>query len=312
MKGIITLTQILPMFFIGLTIGGIIVGNGTAITWGIILLVLDIIIGCGMQSSLDTSERKDARNRFIEMMSTVNEAGGEDDEEEYDEEECDEEENIEEECNDKENIREDFTNAQDRVRKMFYREYSKLREFARIIEGKWDDPAVNLLFAVCNQMPYSPPPHSLFCTHVVVAEDLDGLPAIVFDFAYNPNSIAQNVFVFLVMTKEEKIRFFTVETSVGKSFMLCEYTGSSHCNYGKVDLKNALTRIKEVLNENKCKAEIPIKVGSLVEHFVFGKGTVVDISNNYISVSFSSVGGNPIKKFPYPDAIRRYFNIIKY
>ena len=46
---------------------------------------------------------------------------------------------------------------------------------------------------------------------------------------------------------DAEIRLFAVETDFS-AFVLCEYSGNSHLNYGCVELKNVPTRIKEILN----------------------------------------------------------------
>lgn len=53
------ITHILFPVFIGLIIGSAISGNSTLLVWGIVLLVLDIIIGVVLQHAIDKESYKD-------------------------------------------------------------------------------------------------------------------------------------------------------------------------------------------------------------------------------------------------------------
>ena len=120
---------------------------------------------------------------------------------------------------------------------------------ARLVERITEDEAGIFLLAICATKEHAPSPNSLSGLYVISVENLEGESAIVYTFKYFAGSIAQNVFIFLVHTADNKLRFFTVETSF--PFALCEYVGGSHCNYGQVELKDVPKRIKEVLNNKE-------------------------------------------------------------
>ena len=84
---------------------------------------------------------------------------------------------------------------------------------------------------------------------MVAVEELDGKAAIVYAFRFCPGSICQNVYMLLVRTEEDKLRLFAVETDYA-NFVLCEYIGNGHRNYGPVELTDVPTKIKEVLRED--------------------------------------------------------------
>ena len=57
MRVLLVLTYILPNVFIGMIIGGLIFKNTTAVVWGIVLLVADIIVGICLQHVADRQSR---------------------------------------------------------------------------------------------------------------------------------------------------------------------------------------------------------------------------------------------------------------
>ena len=62
MNGAKTLTQILFPLLIGLIIGSAVSGNSSLLIWGIVLLVLDIIIGVALQHAIDKESYNDDWN----------------------------------------------------------------------------------------------------------------------------------------------------------------------------------------------------------------------------------------------------------
>lgn len=125
----------------------------------------------------------------------------------------------------------------------------KLDGGARMVNNITKDEAGNLLLEVCASMPYAPAPHMLRGLYIISVEDLDDEPAIVYSFKSSAGSIAQLVYIFLIRTKNSKLRLFTVETSF--PFALCEYLDGNHMNYGQLnDLKDVPKRIKAVLKGN--------------------------------------------------------------
>lgn len=120
---------------------------------------------------------------------------------------------------------------------------------ARMVNDITKDEAGNLLIEACASMTYAPARHMLRGLYVVSVEDLDDQPAIVYSFKSPIGSVAQLVFIFLVRTKNSKIRLFTIETSF--PFALCEYLDGKHLNYGQLnDLKDVPDRIKAVLKRS--------------------------------------------------------------
>lgn len=53
------ITHILFPVFMGLIIGSAVSGNSTLLVWGIVLLVLDIILGVALQHAIDKESYKD-------------------------------------------------------------------------------------------------------------------------------------------------------------------------------------------------------------------------------------------------------------
>lgn len=257
----IKLTHILFPVFIGLIIGGAVSGNTSLLVWGIVLLVIDIIIGVALQNKNDNEsynddwsslsfeqQREIAHNlieeakqdmrdkgidvdgemkRFCDEFNREHRLGKYPNETSHDDDDISEENNL---CDELDAI------------------YSRLKANggARLANNIRGDEAGLFLLDVCEQIPHAPLPHTLAWLIAISVENLDGELAIVYSFRYAPNSICQNVFIFLVHTKAEKIRLFAVETDFS-NFVLCEYSGNRHLNYGCVELKNVPTRIKEIL-----------------------------------------------------------------
>lgn len=221
MKKVKTLTHILFPLFVGLIIGGAVSGNIALLIWSIILLVADIIVGIVLQYLI---EKRDRDDEFDSLFYEENRAMANDSVD---------------------------TVKQNTGKKMcdkFNSIYTSLKSNggARLINSINSDVAGEFLLDLCSQMPHAPLPYTLTRLSAVFVEDLNGYHSVVYAFEYYPNSICQNVFIFLVNTKKEEIRFFTVETDFS-TFCLCEYAGDMHINYGSVELNNIPERIKEIL-----------------------------------------------------------------
>lgn len=134
----------------------------------------------------------------------------------------------------------------------FDERYSELIEEggSHKIQGLFRDKLGFLLMDVCALLPHAPHPGSIVMIDSAFTSRLDEIPAIVYTFHYNPNSIGENALLFLVRTKERKIRLFAVETHGGQ-FYLCEYRDFSHLNYGIVDPEKLADKVAEKLMENK-------------------------------------------------------------
>lgn len=142
-----------------------------------------------------------------------------------------------------------------------YRELAAERDLHKI-KGLFSDELGFLLIEVNEFLPYAPLLGSIMTIDFAVASKLDETPVIVYAFHYDPNSIGENAFLFLVRTKERKIRLFTVETHCGR-FYLCEYRGFGHINYGVVDLEELVEKLAQELFENKPN-ENDFKMGGVM------------------------------------------------
>lgn len=118
---------------------------------------------------------------------------------------------------------------------------------ARMVSGiDREEEATALLLDMCKTMPYAPSISSLANLSAIFADNVGEYPALVYGFTYSLFPMCQNVFIFLVSI-ENKIRFFAVETDPFCGFCLCEYADRLHKNYGEVELENIPTRIKEII-----------------------------------------------------------------
>ena len=240
MRGFIKLTHILFPLFVGFIIGGVISGDSGFLTFGIILLVLDIIIGIALQNIFDrpsysnnyefSSEKQKVISDFL-ITKLMQEAK---------KQELENQASREEKCRKRNALCEEFEDA-----------YSILElgggDKPVSFRDMRNDDAGSLLLHVCEQMPHAPLLNTLFGLYEVFNEELNNTPAIVYKFLYHQNSICENVYIYLVLTQDDKIRLFAVETDFSE-FVLCEYSGNSHLNYGRVALKDVSSRIKEILN----------------------------------------------------------------
>lgn len=263
MNGAKTLTQILFPLLIGLIIGGAVSGNSSLLIWGIVLLVLDIIIGVALQHAIDKEsynddwnslsfeQKREIAHNLVEKAKQDMRGEGIDVDGEI-EKFCDDfnrehklgkySDNYYDDDKDEGAAENDLCDELDAI-------YSRLKDNggARLTNNIRGDEAGIFLLNVCATIPHAPLPHTLVGLCAISIENLDGELAIIYSFRYAPNSICQNVFIFLVHTEAEKVRLFAVETDFS-AFVLCEYSGNSHLNYGCVELKNVPTRIKEILN----------------------------------------------------------------
>lgn len=231
MKGLITLTHLLFPILIGLIVGAAIGGSTSILVFGIILLIVDIIIGIVLQYLVNKETYKDDWNNLSlrEKESIVHDIL----------------EEIQQNMRDKGMDVDGMENALSNKFDSIYLEL-KIDGGARITNNINADEAGILLLDVCNQMPYAPHPASLNELGLVSIEDLDDNRAIVYYFNYVPQSICQNAIIFLVHSEVDEIRLFTVETDITR-FVLCEYSNGHHLNYGRVELKDVPTKIKKIL-----------------------------------------------------------------
>ena len=83
----------------------------------------------------------------------------------------------------------------------------------------------------------------------VVAEDVGNNFVLVYECNYLPYVMCQNAQVILVETENKGIRVFTLETSF-MGYVLCEYTGTAHNNYGSVDANSFRPLLLDIINND--------------------------------------------------------------
>lgn len=240
MRRFITLTHILFPLFVGFIIGGAISGNSGFLTFGIILLVMDVIIGITLQNVFDRSSYSNNNEFSNEHQKVISDFLITKLMQEVKAQESEHKASREEKRQKRNALCEEFEDA-----------YSILElgggDKPVSFRDMRNDDAGSLLLNVCEQMPHAPLLNTLFGLYEVFIEDLNNTPAIVYKFLYHQNSICENAYIYLVLAQDDKIRLFAVETDFS-AFVLCEYSGNSHLNYGRVELKDVPSRIKEILN----------------------------------------------------------------
>ncbi len=282
MRFVAKLTGVLALPLIGVIIGGLIVGNSATWGWGLALFAVDCIVGMVAQYIADQRDMRFARELMEIAEEVYAEQGeGEESKEEYeieDENDGDEELEFEEECGlEKEDLGEDLTalrkremqriidimkknGSVDEAQRMknngmlerfhsHYERLSALPESGRAICYVEDDPSAELLFEVCASMPYAPRRHDFFEAIAVLAVEIEGAPAIWYALKPRGGGI-QYASVFLVRSKSDKIRLFSVEPSAHTLF-LCEFADGRHINYGDVRPADFRDRIGEILKNGE-------------------------------------------------------------
>ena len=264
MNGAKTVTHILFPVFIGLIVGAAISRSGALLVWGIVLLVADIIIGITLQHAIDKKSYRDAWNNLsFEQKRKIADFLYEKTKQDMRAEGIDVDGEIKKFCDEfnrehklgkysgeySDDNESGSRSAENDLCKELDAIYAKLEADGgtRLTNNIKGDEAGAFLLTICAKMPHAPLLHTLAGLCAISIENLDGQPAIVYSFRYAPKSICQNACIFLVHTETEKIRLFAVETDF-LAFALCEYSGNSHLNYGPVELNNAASRIKEILN----------------------------------------------------------------
>ena len=250
------ITTLLFPLFIGLILGAAISSDTTLLIWSLILLIIDIFVGTASQHFIDQESNEDIdrniekfcddfRRRYhLGKYSNENNTLYGDDED-YDDEDYDDED-YEDEDYDDEDYDEDYD---DETIDQFNIVYEQLKiNGARIVDGVETDEAGRFLLEVCGGMEHAPRPYQLARLRTVFAESINNNSAIIYSFRYVAASMCQNALIFLILTEDLEIRFFTVETSVS-SFVLCEYSEGNHLNYGPVELNCVPGKIATILNK---------------------------------------------------------------
>lgn len=240
-------TYIAASIFAGGIIGSLIVGNGMCLVVCAILLAFDIFIGISLQFVCDNKQL----NERSKQMYIGNDSG-----------------TVHNRANTEkvQSCNAAFSKAPSSEKQRDYQPNDDvlknnktcakmcaifLKERAqgdiRVIHNKRKDEAHAFLRNLCRTMEHAP---SLFSLDDIIAVStgiLNARPTVVYFFDHSPISICQNAFVLLVFTKENTVRFFTVETSIS-TYVLCEYSGNRHINYGPVDIESVQERISDLLD----------------------------------------------------------------
>lgn len=233
-KHLITLTHILFPIFIGVLIGGMVTDSVRTIVWGIILIVIDIIVGINLQVAVDEKEK--TKKSWDDMSSTekLNYIKSLDEEEK-----AIPSNNYGILCE-----KETCVN--------FHRAFYQLKEYKNGIKirGMGDimfNEAGVLLLMLCSEMDHAPTPEMLGGLKSISAYDGEnGIILYGFDnFKFKTGELA----AILLVYHNGRIRFFTLELGYSGIF-LCEYSGYSHINHGYADVKNISAEIKRILNKH--------------------------------------------------------------
>ena len=242
---LIKLTQILPPLLIGFIIGGAISGNTSLLVGSIVLLVADIIIGISLQAIYDKLQRtntqgnwttKDAealQRAFIEM---INKEISNDTKFDRDETSCDE-------------PAKGANSETDDICNKFECAYSDLKNRQGSISAPYhkaiEDVAGAILLDVCKHIPHAPLTHTLWNLCQIYTSGVNTNHALVYKFLHRQSSICENAYIYLVH-HNDSIRLFAVETDFGR-YVLCEYSGYKHINYGNVAICDVRAKIGEIL-----------------------------------------------------------------
>ena len=103
-----------------------------------------------------------------------------------------------------------------------------------------------VLYEICSMQSCGPSLGSISAADMAFGSQINGVPAIVYTFYYNPRSIAENAMLVLVRTAEDRVRLFTLETHVGK-YYLCEFSEGRHMNYGPIDIEKLFEHIAKII-----------------------------------------------------------------
>lgn len=137
---------------------------------------------------------------------------------------------------------------------MFDDAYEKLASEGNIhkIENLFFDAMGFLLLDACDLLPHAPHIRYIITIDSVMPSRAGDMPMLVYTFRYDPQSIGENAMIFLVKTKDSRIRLLALETHRG-SYYLCEYAGYSHLNYGKIESEDLRVEIEKRLVSDAVK-----------------------------------------------------------
>lgn len=254
MKGLITLTHLLVPLLIGLIIGGAISGESSLLIWSVILLIADIIAGISMQAVYDNRQSNNAQGKWSRQDAEAFERMFI---EKIMQEECTKNlgDRSGKACS---SYNDSMQNKDSFVWRSLCREFEDAYSSVELRRGTINvsfnkintEKAGAILIDVCKHIPHHPLPHTLWGLYEIFSEEVDGNHTLIYKFLHNQNSICENVYIYLIHTQDDKIRLFAVETDI-TAFVLCEYSGNRHLNYGRVELQNVSSKIKEILNSSQ-------------------------------------------------------------
>ena len=246
MYALLKITQILPCLLIGLIIGSAISGDTALLGWSIFLLVADIVVGISLQfiinnrNSKATSKKwspEDSEALYKLLLATVNQDNGG-----YTDSDAD--------LSDSDFTEEEYEQKPDDICSKFERAYSDLEKCRGSVYTTFNKALSEtygaILLDVCNHIPHAPLSHTLVNFYEISTNKINGCNAIVYTFLFHQNSMCENVNIVLVH-HNETIRLFAVETDIQR-YVLCEYYGYRHINYGFVSLGEIETKIGKILN----------------------------------------------------------------
>lgn len=231
MKKIITLTHILFPFFGGGVLFLLIVGRFDKIGVWAFFLVADIVLGCILQYFVDKKEEEKAKEIITEMFK----------------------ESIKQEILERgeELITTNQTKFYDE-RKALIDIHVKINELGlenfnsnKTLQGQ----AISFYKSIVSKLPYGGQKLAHENIMDVVAEDVGNNFVLVYECDYLPYVMCQNAQVILVETENKGIRVFTLETSF-MGYVLCEYTGTAHNNYGSVDANSFRPLLLDIINND--------------------------------------------------------------
>lgn len=248
MRQAIYVTHVLATVFGGVIVGGLLFGSTQATIWGVVLLILDAIVGICLQAKTDPYEKILAA--YIQSSDSSDDDDDEDDEDE-DEDEDDEYEDDDDEYEDGD----EYDEADDELVRRYHCiklewVYQDLMAAggARIPTNCAKDDAYVFLQNVIQSMPAA---YLLTCLPeplAITVENLNGKHALVYAFPFNSQLACETVYIFLVHDTRDTVRLFAVETAgYGPGLALCEYTEENHILRGFVEASQIPKEIAKLL-----------------------------------------------------------------
>ncbi len=255
MKTAKTITHILLPLFIGLIIGGAVSGNTAAWVSGLVLVILDAIIGITLQYYLNRQETKtDMQSQEIaEALSQLKENLANDG---WNDLTFEQKRQIVHNDIEKAYAEIENTQAPNNQSKSHYSSLCEVYNALKATGGnftfnKQNDMAISSLVDYCKTLKHSPPINSFSMIDVILPlYFIKDTPIILYSFQPIGGYVGEIIELYLIANKD-KIRLFTVERSYKienlPPFALCEYDGNNHINYGPINLDATHDKIKSII-----------------------------------------------------------------